>query len=221
MVSVPNIPENGNFTFLKVGSATDAVQGFIVAGSIVSTGDVITSTNVNATGSVVSAGAAFTGLISTTKNLTVTGSIVDSDVIIGKNIVTSTGSIVSVDALVGKNIVSSTGSVVSNNLFAGKNISVTGSIIEGSYVVPVVTIGSPTTTSAQRIDIGTGALGAGSDAWFTFGTAFGTAPSNIIVQQTSALGAAFAAAGSYHAGSFYAQGTTASADIEWVAFGAA
>ncbi len=80
-----------------------------------------------------------------------------------------------------------------------------------------VKMGSPA-AGGRFIQAGSAALSAGSAAWVVFGTPFGAAPQVTVANYSNILGI-FVAAGSINAGSFYAEGATASSVFGWHAIG--
>lgn len=89
----------------------------------------------------------------------------------------------------------------------------------GGKQIAVATTGSPASSSTKRFQAGTGTLGAGSDVWVTFGEAFSSSPDSVIATPNASLQDIFIEAGSVNAGSFYAQGETASEDFYYQAIG--
>ena len=80
-----------------------------------------------------------------------------------------------------------------------------------------VKTGSPA-AGGKFVQAGSAALSAGSAAWVVFGAPFGAAPQVSISPYTN-YGGIFVAAGSINAGSFYAEGETASSVFGWHAIG--
>ncbi|RLG00036.1 MAG: hypothetical protein DRN49_03515 [Thaumarchaeota archaeon] len=81
-----------------------------------------------------------------------------------------------------------------------------------------IAAGSPT-AYGQSVQAGTGTLGAGSDVWVTFGTAFAASPTAVVATPLESLQSLFVETGSINAGSFYVQGETASETFSWIAVG--
>lgn len=77
--------------------------------------------------------------------------------------------------------------------------------------------GSPVVVG-NHSQTGSGVTGAGSDAWHIFPTAFAAAPF-VVVGQAETLEAIHAPAGSWNAGSFYVQTTSASQTFAFHATG--
>jgi len=100
--------------------------------------------------------------------------------------------------------------------FFGDNISGTAFADANGAIVSNGT-GSPTTFGALTQG-GTATIGAGSEIWIVFGTAYTTAPTAVVATyQEHELG--YVAVGSISAGSALAIGVTASKDISWIALG--
>ncbi len=136
-----------------------------------------------------------------------------------------TGSFTSQDQISGANVYGGT-SVQSANVIgtvmSGGNVAVAGSMNSQGFGVPLIEgIGSPSSVVNFRMVAGSGATGAGSNAWFTFPTAFSAAPVAVMINNAeTAADAAFAPAGSWAAGSFYAETNSASQDVSYIAIGA-
>ncbi len=86
------------------------------------------------------------------------------------------------------------------------------------YDKEFVGTGSPTTWG-KPIQAGASALGAGSNVWLTFGTAFETTPTCIVLTTINGgtAGNNDLQAGSITAGSCYVEGKTASEAFYWIA----
>lgn len=85
--------------------------------------------------------------------------------------------------------------------------------------VPTLRTGSPSGYATCGIEYGTSTLGAGSNVFVAFGTAFAAAPYVVVQNTKTAAKHIVVPAGSITAGSFYAIGEAASDTFHWVAFG--
>lgn len=104
--------------------------------------------------------------------------------------------------------------------------NVTGSIVSSAGVessvglLSAVGTGSPT-VFGKMIQAGSGATGAGSDIWVSYGTAYSAVPPSVVVSHAEGKEAIFVEAGSIVAGSFYVQTVSASQVFTWISVGAA
>lgn len=91
-----------------------------------------------------------------------------------------------------------------------------GQVTQTQMAYGFIGTGSPT-VYGNSMQFGTGTLGAGSDVWVAYPTAFKAAPQVIVTANNSSLGAI--AVGSITTGSFYAIGETASDTFNYIAVG--
>lgn len=110
--------------------------------------------------------------------------------------------------------------VIGDVQVTGLNFNAAGSILVGGRRLLSVGTGSPSAWS-KLIQAGSSALGAGSDVWIKFGTAFAAAPASVIVTTVDGGTAANndLMTGSFTAGSVYVRGTTASEAFYYIAIG--
>jgi len=94
----------------------------------------------------------------------------------------------------------------------------TGVVSDSVGALSACGTGSPTTWG-QVIQAGSAVTGGGSNAWVSFGTAFSAAPVSVNVDSIQTLENSWAPAGSWTAGSFYAETVSASQKISWIAVG--
>ena len=121
-----------------------------------------------------------------------------------------------------------TGSITSESTIAGSVLrasNVSGATFSGTDFVngegelQSVSIGSGTAVYGAKIQAGSGALSAGSNAWIDFPVAYGANPSVNTQDMTTAEQALFVVVGSLNVGSFYVEGATASDEFSWISVG--
>ena len=115
-----------------------------------------------------------------------------------------------------------TGSIVAESKISGAQVfsagSVRGKLIgDSDGKLRSSCIGSPS-SFGKLVQGGNATLGAGSDVWIVFGTAFSSTPEITFGNLTQA-GNIWAVAGSLNAGSAYVQGDNASDKFSWIAIG--
>lgn len=127
--------------------------------------------------------------------------------------------------------VTTTAIVSGTNVYA--KTAVTAPTIYGSTLVSGATLAGVAVTNTQgalksnkqgaafgaTVQAGSGALGAGSNAWIVYNTAYTTNALPVATDTTTAAMALFIPAGSLGAGSFYIEGVTASDTFNWIAVG--
>lgn len=100
----------------------------------------------------------------------------------------------------------------------GEDIVANDTVSDSDGQLFSIGIGSGTTTFGARIIAGSTALGAGSNVWEEFSTAFNSTPIITLGNMTQTDGIMFPA-GSISAGSFYAEGVNASDEFSFIAIG--
>lgn len=145
-----------------------------------------------------------------------TGSLVSESTLKGANVIATT-TVSGVNAfattLSGTSVYGTTmrGATISGAAFSGTGF------VDANGTVKAASLGSPAAYGV-RIQCGSGATGAGSNAWQVFGTAFAQTPAVIANPKTSMSGLNVPA-GSVALGSFFVFSEAASEAFNWVALG--
>ncbi len=111
------------------------------------------------------------------------------------------------------------GAVTSSKILSGNVLAVhiSGQQVQSQHHA-VIGTGSPT-VYGNIVKFGTAALGAGSNAWVVFGTAFKAAPVVVVSHNDGATTGIWVASGTAGAGSVQIEGATASKAFNWIACG--
>ena len=120
----------------------------------------------------------------------------------------------------GSTLTASEWNVLKDKLTDGTDSINTGSVVvsgTSNKVLSPAGTGSPTVWG-KIVQAGSGATGTGSNAWVSFPTAYSSAPF-VMASQAETLEAIHVPAGSWNAGSFYVETTSASQTFSWMAMG--
>ena len=171
--------------------------------------DQVSGANFAATGSFVGVGMNITTGTFTTVNATnVSGATaVRGEGVYGTNVS-------GVTAVYGTSIY---GTTVSGTTVKATNVSGTTIRVDSEGILHSVGLGSPVVYGA-KIQVGSGALDAGSSVWIIYGTAFVGVPIMTATSRDSDTGLRVIA-GSLSAGSACVIGVTAADDFNWIAVG--
>jgi len=120
----------------------------------------------------------------------------------------------------GSTLTASEWNVLADKITSGADSIFTGSVVmSGTNVMQLSPAGTGSVTSwGKWVQAGSSATDAGSNVWVSFGTAFTSTP-YIIVSCAQTLESIVAPTGSWNAGSFYVETTSASQTFSWMAVG--
>ena len=106
--------------------------------------------------------------------------------------------------------VTSTAIISGTTIYAGSNIYNSQGALKAT---------KQGTAFGATVQAGSGTLGAGSNAWVAYSTAYTTNALPVATNTKTAAMALFIPAGSLNAGSFYIEGPTAADTFNWISVG--